>query len=85
MIRTGIEECRRAPTCPPGRLPTMTAAACGSMRPWTAKTTSPAAAVTPIVKVVVEAATLRGTPIRSLVTGVFRNPPPAPATPADHP
>src|SRR5581483_6932836 len=75
-----------APARPPRRLPAMTGAAwCSSIRPWMAKTIRAAADVIPTVKVVVEAATLIGTPMTSVVAGVLMNPPLAPATPATTP
>ena len=55
------------------------------MRPWTAKTSSAAADVMPIVKVVVAAATFTGTRMISVVAGVLMKPPLAPAMPATSP
>jgi len=72
----------REPMLPPAIAPSTTsAAAFTSIEPRNAVTASATDAVSPIVKVLVAAATFTGRCITSLVIGVLMKPPPTPANP----
>jgi len=64
---------------------TTSAASDATIRPSMAISTSATDAVSPMVNVLVAAATLAGKRITSLESGVFKNPPPTPASPVTTP